>query len=54
MAAAALIPVMTAAGPDITRSARGRLAAEIALVPTAFQQPGGHPANVLWVTVSRP
>lgn len=32
-----LIPVMAAAGPDITRSARGRLAGEIALIPTAFQ-----------------
>jgi hypothetical protein len=31
-----LIPVLTAAGPDITRSARGRLAGEIALIPTAF------------------
>lgn len=31
-----LIPVMTAAGPDITRSAYGRLAGEIALIPTAF------------------
>jgi hypothetical protein len=33
-----LIPVMTAAGPDVTRSANGRLAAEIALIPTAFRQ----------------
>jgi hypothetical protein len=33
-----LIPVMIAAGPDITRSARGRLAGEIALIPTAFRQ----------------
>jgi hypothetical protein len=32
-----LIPVLTASGPDITRSAAGRLAGEIALVPTAFQ-----------------
>lgn len=32
-----LIPVLTAAGPDITRSASGRLAGEIALIPTAFQ-----------------
>jgi hypothetical protein len=31
-----LIPVVTAAGPDITRSACGRLAGEIALLPTAF------------------
>jgi hypothetical protein len=35
-----LVPVMTAAGPDIARSARGRLAGEIALIPTAF----GHAA----------
>jgi Family of unknown function (DUF6544) len=33
-----LIPVMTAAGPDTTRSAPGRLAGEIALIPTAFRQ----------------
>lgn len=33
-----LIPVMTAAGADVTRSAYGRLAAEIALIPTAFRQ----------------
>lgn len=33
-----LVPVMTAAGPDITRSAYGRLAGEIALIPTAFQR----------------
>jgi hypothetical protein len=32
-----LFPVMTAAGPDITRSAAGRMAGEIALLPTAFQ-----------------
>jgi hypothetical protein len=32
-----LVPVMTADGPDITRSAAGRLAAEIVLVPTAFR-----------------
>lgn len=31
-----LFPVLTAAGPDITRSARGRMAGEIALIPTAF------------------
>lgn len=35
-----LIPVVTATGADITRSACGRLAAEIALIPTAF----GHAA----------
>jgi Family of unknown function (DUF6544) len=33
-----LIPVLTAAGPDITRSAYGRMAGEIALIPTAFRQ----------------
>lgn len=33
-----LIPVMSAVGPDVTRSARGRLAGEIALIPTAFRQ----------------
>jgi uncharacterized protein DUF6544 len=32
-----LVPVLTAAGPDITRSACGRLAGEIALIPTAFR-----------------
>ena len=32
-----LIPVLTASGPDVTRSARGRLAGEIALIPTAFR-----------------
>jgi hypothetical protein len=32
-----LIPVLTAAGPDITRSACGRMAGEIALIPTAFR-----------------
>ena len=31
-----MIPVLSAAGPDVTRSARGRLAGEIALLPTAF------------------
>ena len=31
-----LIPVMSATGPDVTRSAAGRLAGEMALVPTAF------------------
>ena len=31
-----LIPVMSATGPDITRSAAGRLAGEMALVPTTF------------------
>jgi hypothetical protein len=32
-----IIPVLTAKGPDITRSAYGRLAGEIALIPTAFR-----------------
>jgi hypothetical protein len=31
-----LIPVMSATGPDITRSAAGRLAGEMVLVPTTF------------------
>ena len=31
-----LLPVVTASGPDVTRSAAGRLAAEIFLAPTAF------------------
>jgi hypothetical protein len=49
-----LIPVMTAAGPDITRSAYGRLAGEIVLIPTAFQHAtwtqGEHPgtATAAW------
>lgn len=33
-----VIPVLAADGPDITRSAAGRLAGEVALVPTTFQQ----------------
>jgi hypothetical protein len=44
-----LIPVMTAAGPNITRSALGRLAGEIVLIPTAFQRTtwtdGKHPGT---------
>lgn len=32
-----LIPVMTATGPDVTRSALGRLAGEMALAPTTFR-----------------
>ena len=32
-----LVPVMTATGPDVTRSAAGRLAGETALVPTTFR-----------------
>ena len=46
-----LVPVMTAAGPDVTRSACGRLAGEIALIPTAFQQAlwaqGEHPSTAI-------
>lgn len=32
-----LIPVMSAGGPDVTRSAAGRLAGEAVLVPTSFR-----------------
>jgi hypothetical protein len=32
-----LIPVLNESGPDVTRSAYGRLAGEIALIPTAFR-----------------
>lgn len=32
-----LVPVMSASGPDVTRSAAGRLAAEAVLCPTAFR-----------------
>lgn len=42
-----LIPVVTARGADITRSSLGRLAAEIALIPTAF----GH---ATWAPGERP
>ena len=42
-----LIPVLIATGPDITRSAYGRLAGEAVLLPTAFQHAtwtsGGQP-----------
>lgn len=34
---AGLVPVMTATGPDVTRSAAGRLAGETALAPTTFR-----------------
>ena len=34
---AGLLPVMTATGSDVTRSAAGRLAGEAALAPTAFR-----------------
>lgn len=33
-----LLPVMTADGPDLVRSAAGRLASEFVLVPTTFRQ----------------
>jgi hypothetical protein len=51
---AGVLPVMTASGPDVTRSAAGRLAGEMALVPTAFRgatwTPGsdGDRAVVTW------
>jgi hypothetical protein len=32
-----LIPVLNESGPDVTRSAYGRLAGEIVLIPTAFR-----------------
>jgi hypothetical protein len=32
-----LVPVMSASGPDVTRSAAGRLAGEATLLPTAFR-----------------
>jgi uncharacterized protein DUF6544 len=32
-----LIPVQNGSGPDVTRSAYGRLAGEIVLIPTAFR-----------------
>jgi Family of unknown function (DUF6544) len=32
-----MIPVQNGSGPDVTRSAYGRLAGEIALIPTAFR-----------------
>lgn len=40
-----LIPVLTAAGPDVTRSARGRMAGEIALIPTAFRYAAWTPSE---------
>jgi hypothetical protein len=49
-----LVPVMTAVGPDVTRSAAGRLAGETALLPTAFRAatwapgPGDDRAVVTW------
>jgi hypothetical protein len=35
-----LIPVLNESGPDVTRSAYGRLAGEIVLIPTAFRHAG--------------
>ena len=32
-----LVPVVTAVGPDVSRSAAGRLVSEIVIVPTAFR-----------------
>ncbi len=46
-----LIPVVAATGPDVTRSAAGRLAGEMALVPTTFRAadwtPGGNDDRVV-------
>lgn len=48
------VPVMSGRGPDVTRSAAGRLASEGVLVPTAFRsaawRPGTTPdrARALW------
>jgi hypothetical protein len=42
-----VIPVMTAAGPEIARSAAGRLAAEVVLAPTAFR-------GATWTAGERP
>jgi hypothetical protein len=39
------LPVMTAEGPDITRSAAGRLASEFVLLPTAFRQATWRPGT---------
>lgn len=48
-----LIPVMTAAGADVARSAAGRLAAEVVLAPTTFRAatwtPGDEPDTVVGV-----
>jgi hypothetical protein len=47
------IPVVSTHGPDVTRSAAGRLASEIVLIPTAFQGAvwtagGPHTAIATW------
>ncbi len=49
-----MVPVMTATGSDVTRSAAGRLAGEMVLVPTAFRAASWAPgpdedrAEVTW------
>jgi hypothetical protein len=40
-----LFPVMTARGPDVTRSAAGRLAGETALAPTTFRAASWAPGS---------
>jgi hypothetical protein len=40
-----LVPVLSAGGPDITRSAAGRLAGEAVLVPTAFRAAAWTPGS---------
>ena len=42
-----LIPVMTAAGPHITRSAYRHRSGEIVLIPTIFSAPPGQTASIL-------
>jgi hypothetical protein len=42
---AGLVPVMSATGPDVTRSAAGRLAGEMALLPTAFRAAAWTPGS---------
>lgn len=46
---AGLVPVMNAAGPDLTRSAAGRLAVDAFFVPTAFLGP-----SVTWKESTAP
>jgi hypothetical protein len=40
-----LVPVTSASGPDVTRSAAGRLAGEATLLPTAFPAAGWAPGS---------
>ncbi len=40
-----LVPVVSATGPDLTRSAAGRLASEIALLPTSFRSADWPPSR---------